>query len=259
MTKSSPSGARAPAQASRRSNETVTYAGIDGCRGGWAVAICSDRAAWEPLVICPSLGEALRYTATAELTLVDIPLGLDDQRHFRACDLAARDLLGARRSSIFPVPVRAAVHAPDYASASALNHSATGRKLSLQSWNICRKIAEADLLLRSQTSLQERLHESHPELCFAALNGWQPLSTSKKTAEGRAERLALLDRHTPGATLTPGVRRSQAAPDDLIDAMVLAVSARLAAVHGLPRLPDPTEVDSCGLCMAITLPYPPGR
>jgi predicted RNase H-like nuclease len=210
-------------------------------------------------VICPTLADALDHTARAELTLVDIPLGLDDRRHFRACDLAARALLGARRSSIFPVPVRAAVHARDYATASALNHAATGRKLSLQSWNICGKIAEADLALRNQPSLQVRLHESHPELCFAALNRWTPLSVSKKTREGQAERLALLERHTPGAVLPTGFPRSQVAPDDVLDAMVLAVSAALAVAHGLPRLPATPEVDSFGLHMALTLPYPPGR
>lgn len=237
----------------------MKYAGIDGCRGGWAVAALSDRLTWDPPVVCPTLSDALVHSARAELTLVDIPLGLDDRRHFRACDLAARTLLGARRSSIFAVPVRAAVHAPDYATASALNHAATGRKLSLQSWYICGKIAEADLALRSQPSLQERLHESHPELCFTALNGWAPLSASKKTREGQAERLALLERHTPGAVLPMGFPRSQVAPDDVIDAMVLAVSAGLAAAHGLPMLPDPPEVDSYGLRMALTLPYPPGR
>lgn len=219
----------------------------------------SDRLDWVPPVVCPSLADALRYTETAELTLVDIPLGLDDRRHFRACDLAARALLGARRSSIFPVPVRAAVHAPDYATASAINHGATGRRLSLQSWYICPKIAEADLVLRAQPLLQRHLHEAHPELCFAALNGWKPLSASKKTPEGQAERLALLERHTPGAALSPGVPRSQAAPDDLLDAMVLAVSAGMAAAHGVPMLPDPPETDALGLRMAITLPFLPGR
>lgn len=259
MTKSSPSGSRGPAYVSPHGNAAVKFAGVDGCRSGWAVAVWSDRSGWEPPVICPSLSQAIHFTGNAKLTLVDIPLGLDDRRHFRACDLAARILLGARRSSIFPVPVRAAVHAPDYATASVLNYQATGRKLSLQSWNICPRIAEADLALQAQPSLQQRLHESHPELCFAALNGWQPLSSSKKTPEGRAERLGLLERHRPGATLPSGFPRSQVAPDDLIDAMGLAVSAGLAAVHGLPAVPDPPEVDAFGLRMAITLPYPPGR
>jgi hypothetical protein len=97
-TKSSPSGAPAPVPASPQSNLAVKYAGIDGCRGGWAVAGLSDRLDWVPPVVCPSLADALRYTETAELTLVDIPLGLDDRRHFRACDLAARALLGARQA-----------------------------------------------------------------------------------------------------------------------------------------------------------------
>lgn len=232
----------------------MKYAGVDGCPAGWVVAAYAG-----PVKVCTTFAEVVAATAGAELVLVDIPMGLDDRRHLRACELIARRLLGPRRSSIFPVPVRAAVHAPDYRAASAANFAATGKKLSVQSWNICRKIAEADLALRAQPALQARLRESHPELCFAALNGWQPLATSKKTREGQAERLALLERHTPGVTLPTGIRRSQAAPDDILDAMVLALSARIAAENGLPTAPDPPETDALGLIMAIVTPYHPGR
>ncbi|HWI60464.1 MAG TPA: DUF429 domain-containing protein [Symbiobacteriaceae bacterium] len=232
----------------------MKYAGVDGCPAGWVLA--PDEG---PVQVFPTFAGVIEATAEAALVLVDIPMGLDDQRHLRACERIARELLGARRSSIFPVPVRAAVHAPDYLTASAVNFAATGKKLSMQSWNICRKIAEADLALRAQPALQGRVRESHPELCFAALNGWRPLTTSKKTREGQAERLALLERHTPGVTLPTGIRRSAAARDDILDAMVLAVSARLAAENGLPAAPDPPETDALGLIMAIVTPYHPGR
>ncbi|HWI52567.1 MAG TPA: DUF429 domain-containing protein, partial [Symbiobacteriaceae bacterium] len=164
----------------------MRYAGVDGCPAGWVVACLDAHGGPGHVRVCRTFADVVQATAPAVLTLVDIPMGLDDQRYMRACCQTARDLLGPRRSSIFAVPVRAAVHAPDYATACARNQAATGRKLSLQSWNICRKIAEADLAMRAAPALQGRLRESHPELCFAALNGWRPLLTSKKTKEGQA-------------------------------------------------------------------------
>lgn len=232
----------------------MKYAGVDGCPAGWVVAFLSG-----PTLVCPTLAEVVAITAQSDLTLIDIPLGLEDQRYMRAPCQAARELLGPRRSSIFAVPVRAAVYAPDYRSACDRNQAATGRRLSVQSWNICRKIAEADLALRADPSLQMRLRESHPELCFAALNGWSPLRTSKKTPEGRAERLAILQRHTPEVALPTSIPRSQAAPDDILDAMVLAVSARIAAQHSIPTLPPAPETDALGIRMEIVTPYLPGK
>lgn len=237
----------------------LKYAGVDGCPAGWVAVTLDDAGTWGPVLICRSFADMVSATADAALVLVDIPMGLNDQRYWRAGDQAARQLLGARRSSIFAVPVRAAVHAPDYATASALNYAATGRRLSMQSWHICRKIAEADLAIRGNPGLQDRLRESHPELCFTALNGWRPPAASKTTREGQAERLALLARHTPGVTLPPGIPRSQAAPDDLLDAMVLAVAARFVATQGGYSAPGLPETDALGLRMEIVLPYPPGE
>jgi len=235
----------------------MRYAGVDGCPAGWVVASLDGQGSPGPVRICRTFADVVQATAPAVLTLVDMPMGLDDQRYMRACCQSARDLLGPRRSSIFAVPVRAAVHAPDYAAACALNQAATGRKLSVQSWNICRKIAEADLAMRAEPVLQGRLRESHPELCFAALNCWRPLLTSKKTKDGQTERLTLLARYLPGAGLLPAIPRSQAAPDDMLDAWVLAVSARIAAGNGKPSLPGRPESDALGLRMEIVVPYPP--
>ncbi|HYF94391.1 MAG TPA: DUF429 domain-containing protein [Symbiobacteriaceae bacterium] len=235
----------------------MTYAGVDGCPAGWVVATLPWDGARGEVTICPTFAGVVRVTAEAELTLVDIPMGLDDRRYMRACCQWARDLLGPRRSSIFAVPVRAAVHAPDYAAACAVNQAATGRKLSVQSWNICRKIKEADLALRAEPGLQARLRESHPELCFTALNEWQPPVNAKKSKAGQAERLALLARHIPEVVLPAGFPRTKAAPDDILDALVLAVSARLAAARGTPAVPFPPEADALGLRMEMVIPYPP--
>ena len=73
----------------------------------------------------------MEATRQAELLLVDIPIGLPETGAERACDLMARRLLGPRKSSVFPVPVRQAVHAPTYQEACDLNATATGDRKSV--------------------------------------------------------------------------------------------------------------------------------
>src|SRR5262245_14390600 len=133
----------------------------------------------------------------AERILVDVPTGLPGAAApVRECDTLARALLGARRSSVFPVPCRAAAHAATVEEARALNRATLGRSLAAQTWNICAKIAEVDALLLTRPALPVR--ELHPELCFRALAG-RPMSHGKKTRAGAEERLAVLGSFEPGA------------------------------------------------------------
>lgn len=241
--------------------EAPVFGGVDGCRSGWVIAgLCGD--AFVPLQVAADFAAVVTATADRTLTLVDIPIGLlgpGSGPLQRGADEAARSRLGQRRSSIFTVPVREAVHAASYPEASARNHAATGKKLSVQSWHICGKIAQADLVMRQSPALQARLRESHPELCFALLNGGQPLAHSKKTAAGHAERLTLLAAHAPNAAAVAEAARNTwlrkaVATDDLLDAMVLALAARLAHAAGVPTLPPVPLLDPFGLRMEIVCP-----
>jgi len=47
---------------------------------------------------------------------------------------------------------------------------------------------------------RDRLYETHPELCFYALNGHRPVGESKTTAEGIERRKALLVKEAPDTT-----------------------------------------------------------
>jgi len=70
---------------------------------------------------------------------IDIPIGLLDGP--RACDKAARKLLGQPRgSSVFPAPCRAALQVETYEEASAINRQKAGRALSRQARRIVPKI-----------------------------------------------------------------------------------------------------------------------
>lgn len=231
----------------------MRFAGVDGCHAGWIIADTEGA-----FTLARSFEEMATLTADAASVLVDIPMGLAGER---ACERVARSLLGARRSSIFTPPVRAAVYAPDYRAACAAHQAVTGKKISQQSWHIASKIAQADQFLRADPARQQKYRESHPEVAFAALNGWQPMAWPKKTSEGRAERLACLERYLPGATAAvmtarSRYRRADVAPDDLADALCLAVAARLAWANGFPAIPNHPQYDDAGLRMEIICGLP---
>lgn len=210
------------------------FCGIDGCRGGWHVTVIDAANRLISQAVFTSFSEVLSASSTASLTLVDIPIGLPDQEHpQRKVEPLLRRLLKGRTSCVFNVPVRAAIHAPT-TQASLINHVLTGKKLSCQSIHLCPKIAEVDLLLRSQPTLQQRLCETHPELCFAALNNHIPLAP-KKSQIGQAHRLQLLQPYFPFDCLSEQLAQqkqifgSKVQRDDILDSLVCAVAARLIA------------------------------
>ncbi len=230
--------------------------GVDGCRGGW-VWIAAGRR--------PAAGRA-RFLAevverfSTERILVDIPIGLPSGKNPRRCETTARRLAGPRRASVFTPPSRVVLAAPDYASANAANRRETGKGLSKQAWHLVPRIREADELLREDPRLADRLLESHPEVCFRLLAG-VPLAHYKKTAGGRAERLAALAAVSPRLhRALPGFERAlsgHAAPDDVVDAAVLAVVAA-RPVGELAVLPSEPQWDIAGLPMQMVVPWPPG-
>lgn len=273
--------------------------GIDGCRGGWVWCAWVD-GRWDsglvtrlldlpatlhlrapgtgPSGVATGLGPAPAGGQVPGLipVLIDMPLGLlDGGRAERACDRAARALLGRpRASSVFRAPCRAALTAPDYVTACAISRVQTGLALSRQTWNLVPKIRELDTLLRETLAVGQspRLRESHPELCFWGLAGGRAMVHNKRTAAGRAERRALLTRLAPelprviDALLARHCRRALAL-DDVIDAAVLALCARLIGDHpgdapSLPgaaavSLPATHPVDRVGLPMQLCYALPP--
>jgi predicted RNase H-like nuclease len=226
--------------------------GIDGCRGGWFAVVLEDAGgrAWH---LYPTLAELLAAAGTFRLALIDIPIGLAGGA--RECDRLARCRLGARRSSVFSPPARATLAARDYREALRLNRRHAGVGLSKQAWNLVPKIREVDALLQSDHRWRRRLRESHPELAFAYFNGGVPMRHNKRTAEGRRERLRVLQGRLPEAgTMLEDVlnrtRRRDVQPDDILDAMVLAVLARAGKGDYL-TLPVSPPVDETGLAMEI--------
>jgi predicted RNase H-like nuclease len=221
----------------------VTVCGVDGCRGGWAVAtLRGDRVS---VRVEPRIAPVIDATVRGEVAAVaiDMPIGLPDDGD-RACDRWARALLGPRRSSVFPTPPRPCLGAADHDAASDAAAVCTGRRLSVQSFHLLPRIAELDAAMTP--AYQEQVVEAHPELAFARLAG-APMSHPKRTAAGRAERLEVLAEH--GLT-APRAAVGRAAADDVLDAVVLALVARAVAGGHAERLGDCTR-DARGLRMEI--------
>jgi predicted RNase H-like nuclease len=206
-------------------------AGIDGCKAGWIIATANGA------VVLPTL--ALEDFA---LVGIDMPIGLSDGPQ-RACDIEARKFLGRARSSVFPAPPRAALSCTTYESALATARSATGRGISLQTYNIMAKVGQLDRLV--DPTDPDRVIEVHPECAFKALNDDQGLPP-KRTRDGTVVRRRLLAAHFDLPMTAP----RGAAIDDLLDAYAVLWSARRFQ-RGEHRVFGDGATDGRGLEMRI--------
>ncbi len=233
--------------------------GVDGCRYGWVAASLEETY----VRLFRTADELVAAYPADTLFLIDIPIGLDSAGSIRrTCDADTRRRLPpGRKSSVFPVPCREAVFSTSYAEASASNRAVLSKGLPIQSWMICPKIAEVDVLLRAEPGLRTRVRESHPELAFQALNG-SPLAAPKKAAAGSDERLRILNRYEPAASdifhgSAAHYPRKHVAKDDILDALCLAVTLRLLLQNGGFGQGYPT--DETGLEMHIHVFDPAAR
>lgn len=239
----------------------IDYIGIDGCRGGWKAVGLSCSGSWIVSVFADidELWSALRG---AKLFLIDIPIGLcEGEVKSRACDTAARRLLGSpRASSVFTPPARPALDFNDRQTASERNHTLTGCRIGVQSWGISGKIKQVDQFLRSHPEARKWFREAHPELLFWALNGRKAMSHKKKGQAGFEERLRILSRHFPHSDeiaeeALNRFRRTVIARDDILDALVSAVTALLGNGR-LSSIPLEPQFDRCGLPMEMVYYIP---
>ena len=228
----------------------VEVAGVDGCRGGWVIVRTGGRTgSRSSLEVAPSLEQLAGEVASGAVAMVciDMPIGLPEHGD-RACDRQARVLLGSRRSTVFPAPPRVCLGAPDHATAVARARAATGRGVTLQTFHLLPRITELDGLLRRQPTLVGRVVEAHPECCFASLTG-TPLAP-KRAADGRRQRLDALRPLFGELDRWLADRPRGTQPDDVLDAAVLAWTARRHLVGRTTTLGDGTH-DAHGLPMQI--------
>jgi predicted RNase H-like nuclease len=179
-----------------------------------------------------------------------------------------RPLLGARQSSVFSIPSRAAVYAGadpnemdertrflracDIARAT----SAQGRVVAKQGFHIFRKIVDVDLFLQRSRDLRSRVFEVHPEVAFWRMNGSKPLAQPKKI-KGKPNKIGielrarlLVSAGVPANTTDIPLPKS-VARDDWIDALASLVVARRLARGEAISFPSPPELDRLGIPIAI--------
>jgi len=234
--------------------------GIDGCPAGWIAAIApADNLIDVTIRVFAHFGDIVEQGPFARIA-VDMPIGLPERAGpgGRGAEKAVRPFLGARKSSVFSVPARRAVYAPDYETAcnESLDHSDPPRKISKQSYCIFPKIRELDGLLRDNPDLVNIVHEVHPELAFWRMNGDKPLGTPKKMqgkpySVGLDERRKLLISAGVSEAIVSAKCPRGAAIDDMLDALAgLVIAKRI--VNGIARpFPDPPMSDGYGLPIAI--------
>ena len=238
----------------------IWLAGVDGCRQGWVAAFLRKAGGDVTLRVMPAFADVLSSPERPAIVAVDMPIGLPERigPGGRGPERAVRPLLGARQSSVFSVPSRAAIHAGDYRAACrvAAATSEPPRKVSKQLFMIVRKIREVDAALRADAVAAARVYEVHPEVAFWRLNGECALDQPKKV-KGRPHEagLALRRRLLIGAGIAPAIACAPppagAAADDLVDALACAAIAR--RIHAGQAQPFPRDYarDAFGLPIAI--------
>ncbi len=212
--------------------------GVDACTVGWvsielrcgafAAAHIADRL----ITLLSAVGDIHEVQAVG----IDMPLGLVETG-WRQADLAAQAFVGARRSSVFRVPPRAvwrddSWHEDSWEQANQRCRQLTSHGLSRQTWGLRDKLREANQCLATG---RYPLHEVHPEVSFAAMNG-QPLAHRKTSWTGHMTRRALLAGH--GIQLPDQLGKAgHAGADDVLDAAAAAWSAHRIATGHATRLP----------------------
>jgi predicted RNase H-like nuclease len=207
----------------------VLTLGVDAARGGW-IAVALEDGRFADAVLERRFPALLERFPQAAVVGVDVPIGLPEPGERRRADIGARGLVGARRSSVFFTPSRAALEAPTYGEARAIAPST-----SAQAWALRTPILDVDRVE------DVRVREVHPEVSFAVLAG-RPLGSSKRTWNGQRERLALL--RGVGITMPDHLDAGLVPSDDVLDAAIAAWTAtRIAAGEHLtiPADPQPGE------------------
>ena len=224
-------------------------AGVDGCKAGW---LCVAKDLDTSLITSTVFSNAqilLQQKPEPLIIAVDIPIGLTEVGP-RQCDIASRKLLGPRKSSVFPAPIRPALQSKTRQHADEIRRNIEGKGVSAQSFAIFKKVLEFDKILSTKPQLQDRVKEVHPEVCFWAWNNQRPMAYKKKCKEGKAERRNLIVEYF-GNKVAQETRTKYLAKhvsdDDIHDAFAALWTAERIFEGKAGVIPDPSPCDAMGL------------
>ena len=232
------------------------FVGVDGCKGGWITAIISNGEL--SLKKYSDFSKMVFDTTQFDGMLVDMVIGLPSniEQYEKRPDGIARKIVKPRTSTVFAVPTRQAVYEFIKDKQKEANLSAIGKGLSEQTIAIIPKMREVDEFLLSNEEYMNVIRESHPEVCFARLNG-EVLMTNKSEKEGINDRVQVLSRYLQGLSeeyVRTSAKKLGCKLDDILDAICLAVTANLDAQGRTEIIPENPSTDDKGLKMQMVIP-----
>ena len=249
----------------------ISVAGVDGCKAGWVAVVRRGERSLD-VAVHQRFAQVIDALDPHTVLAVDMPIGLPERvgHGGRGPEQLVRTKLGARQSSVFSIPSRAAVFAETdpftsveawyaahrRASVVARSTSEPPRAISIQAFGIFPKIRELDETLRGRPELRDRVIESHPEAAFWRLNGERAMQTPKKirgrvNPAGMEERKVLLAAHGIDRAFLDSAPPRGAGEDDFLDATAMMLVAERHALGLAVPFPDPPGRDMQGLPIAI--------
>ena len=246
------------------------YYGIDGCKNGWVAARLEDNRL--SIEFYENISKFIQSNPNADEYLIDMAIGFPSGKEQKRPDKAARKILGKRGVTIFSVPCRQVVELGDSKESvtqnrdylKKLNSERLGVSLSQQTLAIIPKMAELDRFLQENPEYKNKICESHPEVCFARLNEDGAIKVKKSSRKGISLRMKALKKHLELGALDDIkalTKKGNCKPDDILDAVCLAVTARFKAegkcecIQGEITLGDERLlVDGKGLKMQMVVP-----
>ncbi len=165
-------------------------AGVDGYKSRWFVVLQNFTSMEVRYRIVETFAELLHLAEAPKIVAVDILIGLPEVARAggRACERHARAVLGARRSSVFNAVGRGTLRANSQSDASAANIAAGGIGIGAQAFGLAKKLREVDAAMTP--AAQTIVREVHPEVCFWAMNGREPMAFARKPQRHLDERPA---------------------------------------------------------------------
>lgn len=222
------------------------YAGLDGCNKGWMS--CVEVEGNISFQWFSSLREFVDAHPSISLIGIDMVIGLPTKavKGGRPSEKMARSLLKKQGSSVFSAPCRKAVYATSYQDALQQSRASSPDRvgLSIQTYNIFPLIRDVDTYLQTDSTMQSKIFEVHPELSFWQMNQQQPVG-SKHSKEGFALRMQLLKQENLLPTKT--VRLTK----DHVDSAACLWSVKRIGKGTANRVPKELIQDAVGLPMQI--------
>ena len=225
----------------------MRIAGVDGCRGGWAVAVEDPETGARSFDLAPRWAD---LPADLGLICVDMPIGLAEAGR-RGCDGLARALLPrGRKSSVFPAPRRPMLAFERWSDANEWGKRQDGTGLTVQAWGLVAKIRELD---SGAWARRPGAGARKPSRAGVQPDGRRRAPAGEAHAGRPAARRALLNAQDFDDLdgWLGRYPRGQVQADDVLDACACLVTARRVARGQAIRLPEMPLRDARGLAMEI--------